>query len=455
MLCRETETPRAAARRARRFPDVLTRPGVLLAAALLVHVIGRLAAFCAPVKVDSLVYSIAAYRLYDAQITIDDLVPDKPPGQALMTGWAYLLAPGPPTRLALLPVESAFMVAGYVVFWLLARRLCGGHLAAAMTLCLVIAFNTYNALNITTDGFNLGENYLLAPMLLAVLGHLGIQTAILDRRLRAGRRRSSAVESAKGLLSGGLVRGLGVGVALTVKQTAVTLVVAFMLHELALAVVRREWRERLTAGLWTAVGVTIAWLPVLVFLWWRGWLGEHLDDLRRASGGHLAVMPIRWPPWSNVAPLLPGLWWVVVGAAGWLARPRLSDSAGCAGGTAGALTFMLLWVAVEVPLLWAMNKPGTHYYQPIVAPVLLTGGLALAGLHRRLERVGRLKRLRVERWLAATTAVVAMLASLPLLAEASKRRHKFDYQAEVRDFAHWLETWSPSQAAIHLDKGKR
>ena len=98
---------------------------MLLASAVAIHAAGRVAAFCSPFKVDSFVYSVAAYRLYDADVTIEDLVGDKPPGQALMTGWIYRVLPGPPTRLAMVPLESAFMLAGFAVFWRLAIILFG------------------------------------------------------------------------------------------------------------------------------------------------------------------------------------------------------------------------------------------------------------------------------------------------------------------------------------------
>jgi hypothetical protein len=183
---------------------MLASPAVLLTAALAVHAAGRIAAFCSPIKVDSFVYALAAYKLYDGEVTIDDLVPDKPPGQALLTGWIYRVAPGPPSRLPLIPIESAFMLAGYLMFYWLTAKWSGRRPAAVLTLCVVIAHNTYNALDNTTDGFNLGENYLLWPMMLAVYAQCMF----------------------KPVAAQGLGRGIGLGLALTIKQTAAGLLIA-------------------------------------------------------------------------------------------------------------------------------------------------------------------------------------------------------------------------------------
>ena len=109
----------------RRLPYLISKPAILLLLAVPIHIGGRMAAFCSPNKADSFIYTIAAYRFWQPDATAADLVPDKPAGQALLTGWVYHIWPWPPSRLAMIPVESAFMLAGYAMFFALGTRLFG------------------------------------------------------------------------------------------------------------------------------------------------------------------------------------------------------------------------------------------------------------------------------------------------------------------------------------------
>ncbi|MBP7933220.1 MAG: glycosyltransferase family 39 protein [Phycisphaerae bacterium] len=415
---------------ARRLPFFLSGPATLVTLAILMHCVGRAAAFCSPVKVDSFVYTVAAYQLYAPGATVACLIPDKPPGQAMLSGWVFHVWPGPPSRVKLLPVESAFLIAGYVAFWLLASRLFGRQTAAAMTLFFVVAQNTYNACDITTDGFNLGENYLVLPVLAAVYAHL-----VIERPLKRG-----------------LLRGLAIGAALAVKQTAATLLVAFVIHDLLTALIAGRPRRNALAGLGTLAGMALVALPLVGFLHAQGWLETHLHDLGRFSGKHLTVMPFECPPWYNISPLLPCLWWLLLGAAAWCCRPRPVDPPQHRSGDWSVTAFVWLWLAIEATSVWAMTKPSTHYYQQLVAPVALAAGLALVGVTRRFADLTRRDRLRLWIWVGATTAGFAIVAALPLAAEASKRVHTFDPKNEVVEFDHWVKTWSPSTAADHLIK---
>ncbi|NLX20094.1 MAG: DUF2029 domain-containing protein [Phycisphaerae bacterium] len=407
----------------------LVSPASLLVVALLVHVAGRIAAFCMPIKLDSFYYTISAYRLWRAGAIFEDLIPDKPPGQALLTGWVYHLWPGEPSRLAMIPVESAFMLAAYGVFWWLARRLFGSPLAAGLTLFFVIAHNHYNGLETITDGFNLGENYLMLPTLLAVAAHLTIASPIKR----------------------GLARGLAMGVALSIKQASVGLAAAFLLHGLLSSIRSKTYRQAGVAGGLTVIGIGLAWSPMLVFLGLHGWLGDHLRELAALSGEHAAIMPIAWPPWHNLVPLVPLAWWIVVGAVVRLTSKR-AGAVGKSRGSEGWLVgFLLCWLAIEAVGVWSMTKPGTHYYQQVVSPMALLAGLAIAALRSDTgRRWAASERETTWRWLGATTATLALLAAMPVLAAGSMRVYKFDPRVEVVEFAQWQATWSPSRAADHL-----
>ncbi len=441
----------------------LTRPPVLLLLAVLVHILGRTAAVCHPYKADSYVYATAAHRLWHGGATFADLIPDKPPGQALLTGWCYRLAPEPHTRLTLIPIESAFLLAAYAVFWLVARRLCGPGVAAALTLFFAIAHNTYNALDFTTDGFDLNECYLALPMMLAVWAHLNVKSPAKR----------------------GLLRGVAIGLALSVKQSAVGLLLALMVHGFAETCLGRRAKQGATSGAMTLLGLAVAWAPVVLFLHAHGWLAAHLQDLAEFTGNHLTALRITLPRWYNVSPLLPGGWWLILGAVGSLglwhqrrtgvirnglnmgshapdgqdapvaeALPPLPHGRGSAYRprpgtytqqlhTRGSLAvFLLLWLAAELCILATMNKPSSHYYQQLVMPLLLLAGTGLTVFARAVVRLPAEERRLAWRWAAVATVVLTVIAAMPLGAQAAKRARTLDHQAEVREFAWYLANWS-------------
>jgi len=413
------------------FPErlvcVLTRPGVLLLLIVGVHVVGRVGAVCAPSKFDSFVYAVSAYRFYDPQSSFSDLVPDKPAGQALLTGWCYKVGPGPPTRLTLIPIESAFLLSGYLLFWLLALRLFGRAPAAVLTLLLAVAFNTYNTLDITVAGLNVNENYLLAPGLIAVYAHLLVG--------RPGWR--------------GFLRGFGVGLSLTIKQTALGLLAVFVIHGLIEAVRHRRHGEGLRSAAWTLVGMVTAWAPLVVVLSSRGWLVGHLRDLAHLSGGHITLMPLSVPPFFKLAPLAAVIWWIIVGMFAWRSGApdggRPDDSIGERGACRdrpAVVSFAWLWLVVELAVLWSMTKPSAHYCQQVVAPAVLLAGLGMSGLACAVRTLRWRERLRVWRWAGVLTAVLMLFAVMPLVATISRRVHTFSYETEARVFAEWRATWS-------------
>ena len=101
-----------------------------------------------------------------------------------------------------------------------------------------------------------------------------------------------------------------------------------------------------------------------------------------------------------------------------------------------------------------MTKPCLHYYQQIVVPVAMLAGLAITRFRRSLTERAAI-RVRIWRWVSVISAVLALRAAMPLLAEPVRRARGFDYQAEVVQFDHWLKTWSPGEAAIYAPKKER
>ncbi len=386
---------------------------------LIVHCAGRVAAVCHPYKIDSFTYSVAAYKLWHAGATAADLVADKPPGQAVLTGWCYWIAPGQPTRLTLVPIESAFLIGAYAAFFLVARRLHGPRSAGVLTFFFVLAQSVYNALDFTTDGYNLNENYLALPMLTAVLAYLTIRHATCR----------------------GLAVGVLVGVALLIKQSASGLVLAILVSELVISLQRKQIANCLVFSGMLAAGTVIAFAPVTLYLRSKGWLGLHVDTLFFQTASHALIPPWTLPRWYNIAPLMPAFWVVALGIAH-LRRTTIElpsddnvETAEIGNVRRDVFIFLSLWLVIELAILAAMRKPASHYYQQIVAPVVLLSGFGLAAFRNGLSRLDVATRATVWRWSCVTTVVLIMHAAMPLFSAASSRIGTMDYDVEVREFA--------------------
>jgi len=417
--------PLASSCRAHRLVGWLTRPAVVVIAILALHGAARVAALCGPGEVDSFLYSVAAYKFWHADATLDDLVSDKPPGQAMLTGWCYHLTSGPPSRLVLAPIESAFLLGAYATFWLLARRLFGGRVAPLLTFLFALGYNSYGM----DHGFNLNESYIALPLLVAVLAHLTIGSPV--RR--------------------GLLRGLGLGLALAIKQTAVGVVVVCVVHGVVSWLMTGRDKRSFTALGMTVAGVALVWLPVGVVLLVRGWLGGHLGDLTSMSGRHLGVPWLLLPGWDTWLPVLPLVWWMLLGVVAGL---MLWNRSGRQPGGAipeqrdhrvqmwPVLLFAGGWLAVEAAIVWSLVGTWLHYYQQIVAPMVLLAGIGAVGFSDRIQTVGGADRLVAWRWAAVVTCVLTVVAAMPVAADSASRMHRLDREREVERFAWWLEHWT-------------
>lgn len=401
----------------------LAHPAFILTFTLVVHVFARAASFNHYHKLDSYTYAVSAYKMWRADATFADLVPDKPPGQALLTGWVFHLFGEPPARWMLIPVESAFLLAAYAVFWCLARRVQPGAHAAAMTLFFVIAHNVFNVLDFTTDGFNLGESYLALPILISVWVHLSV-----------GR------PSYRGLL-----QGLALGTALTIKQSALGIGVVLFAHEFWQH--RREPLRAVRPAACTLLGIVLAMLPSALFLLARGWLTDHVENLLRFTGVHGQPSAPSIPAWYNVEPLLPSLYWMMLGILATLASlsrsaDRKADDATPQEGKSHRVLWSLVvcWFAVELLILAAMTKPSSHYYQQIAAPCVLLGGLAWKSFLRRISRAIGIDGSIILTWAGITVAVLAFVAARPVFTEASRRLPTFDHRREIDDFQARMQT---------------
>jgi hypothetical protein len=402
---------------------LLSGSAVILVLTLATHTAGRIAGFCCPYEADSFNHAVEAYKFWSPGGTLADLIPDKPAGQALLTGWCYRIWPGPPSRLTLVPIESAFLLGAAGVFLWLALRLFGRRTAIALTFFSVLAYNVYNAVDLVTDGFNLNESYLALPMLTAVFAHLTI--------VRPWRH--------------GFVRGLGIGLALTIKQAPIGLLAVLVVHGCVFAAIRKRWAEAAAAATASLIGMAAAIAPLTTWLWARGWLPGHWHDLTERTSTHLGVMATGLRDWHYLVPLAPALWWIALGAAGLLAArlPRGPAEARPPASHAREASFVLLWLAAEIIILRSMTLPASHYYQPIVAPLTLAAGFGITALARCLKSLRTRDRVLAWRWVTATTIALVVVAAMPLWAATWARARTFSYRAEVNEFRRWAATWNP------------
>jgi hypothetical protein len=443
----------------RRLPYALVQPWALLSLAGAVHVAGRIAAALNPNKWDSLAYAVSADWVWRRGTPFYSLILDKPPGQQILTGWVFRVLPGPANRMMLAPIESLFLIAAYVIFWRLCRRFFERRLAAALTLLTVIAFNTYNALDTTTDGLALNENFLALPMWLAAWAHLGVESPL--RR--------------------GLLAGLGLGLALSIKQSAVGLAAAMAIHGFIAAARRRAWRPAIRSTLATGAVLAVIGLALAGFLWARGWLHDYPATFLRLSWRRVGSVQLRRPEDYKLLPLTAFGWWALLGVIATLGhkspsrnpdkrpagrrshtdfgmgmKPR-SDGPSPRGSAlegGSPLTFAVLWFAAEAAILGTLQIPSTHYYQQVVAPAALLAGHGWQALMRGLAAASTRQRLEARRWVATTTAGLALLGAMPLLAAASKLLPTLDLAAEVRDFNDLDANWS-KRADVAYDPEQR
>lgn len=430
---------------------------------LAVCVVGRATALCAPSKWDSYLYAAASYRLYAPDVTFEDLIPDKPPGQALLSGWLYRVIPGPPTRLTMLIPDAAFLLGGCLVFARLARLCFGPRIAVWLTLFLAVGANGYNTLDSSVAGLHVNETYMLLPMVFAVWSHLAVRNAI-------GR---------------GLARGFGLGWALAIKQTAIGLALVLVVDGLVRVFAQgrnaggREHRlgyadalhEAGISAMGTFGGMMAAWLPVVTMLGVHGWLGSHLEDLATFSGGHVsgATRSAIFSGYALRPIAAPGFWMVaglVVGCFAGFRRngpgrsgvdPSLGQDpsldhdptgGGLRGTLDGVARLALLWLAAEIALLMLLTRGSGHYFQQVVPPAALTGGVGIVLVRAVVQRW----RWPARRWAlnvtTAATVVLLLVAVMPMLSAASRRVGTLNVAEEQRVFQTWLSSGSVRQKVL-------
>ncbi len=409
---------------------------------LAIHVIGRIGAFCCHnYRADSYLYASLGYCVARGDALYRDVWIDKPPLLMFLNAAAYRLAGLSMTRTVLIPVESAGMLLGYLVVFLLARSLYGGVAALPTTVAAVLAMNWFSVFDYTTEGFGLAENYMVALAAAAVLTYV-----------RAYRRRCWKTF---------WLSGLFIGLCLTLKQTAVTVAATIGLHAIGVMLIRRErrwWRF----GLAGVLGAVTAVVPFLVVFAAQGTLRKALADIAGEGYPHLQLFTAFPHMWRDIAALCVPLAWIPLGVVAWIEwrrtaagqRGAVPSTSRQVGPASAELVLLLMWIAAEWTLVYFLPRRAYHYYVSAGMPVILLSGLFWWGLSRSTAP----PIARLAGWWVSLAA--SLLASLPLVNELvpfSLRRYRsYDRAVDDRNLEEAIEelhTFTPGSAKYQRGGG--
>jgi len=337
---------------------------------LIIHVVGRAGAFCSPIHADSFAYSSFACRIARGAVLYRDLHIDKPPGLMWLNAPVYLWAPR--ARWPLIPMESLALLLGYFAVYKVGRELYGRPVGIVLAVVAALAVNVFLLTDYTVEGFNLAESYMVLTASAAALYY--------TRGHSSNRPRALALA------------GAFLGVSLVLKQTALPLLAAVVLHrslfDLVVARDRRAWGRNVAA---VGAGLSAVLGPVVAVLAVQGVLGAAVESMTVRALPLLEQMT-GWPArWLDVLPLWVPLAWCVVGLIGWCrygigGRPgRAVHATGGRGLPSTAdVSFLLLWLILECVMLVHLPRRSFHYYALSSLPVIFLSGLFWAVLQWEL-----------------------------------------------------------------------
>lgn len=377
-----------------------------LALLIVVHVGGRITAIGGPGRFDSTLYAVAADRLWSPDASPDHLIPDKPPGQSILTGWCFRVAPGDASRLVLVPIESAFLLGSMLLLFALGTRLWGAALAGPVALIACIAHQAYQS----TDGFNLNESYLALPALAAVAAYLLIERPELR----------------------GLTCGIAIALALSIKQSAAAVALAIALHAAFTTLRSRDWTSSLRMAAGAIAGIALVWGPMAAWLAHKGLLKPALAAFTAHAGQHLGVIDA--PPSTAVLLPLAALAWLTL-AGSILLRTTAPRGRRKRDPLHDAQILSAVWLALELGVIFLLPRASPHYWQQVVSPLALLAGTTWAMLAARVSASTRRAMQPALRSIEAVTLALALGAAAGFLPNLPQRWRSISLAAEQRQYA--------------------
>ncbi|MCP4251417.1 MAG: hypothetical protein GY778_30645 [bacterium] len=333
-----------------------------------VHTVGRVAAYCSPIRSDSYVFSSFGYRMAHGERLYQDMNDAKPPGVFLLNAAVYA-AVDRPTRGVLIPVETVFLLLGYLAVFAVGAELYGRGVGLVLAVAGALGVNFFLAADYAVEGFNLAESYMLP-----------LSAGAAWCYLRALRGQRSGVL----LLCGGL---LGLGFVL--KQTVLPLALAVCIHWTGWGLlVERRGRAWLRGGGLVLVGAGLACCPFVAMVTLQGTAAEAWSAVTAQAATRL-TRATAWPgQWRDLMGLWVPMAWALMGLVLWVAwwltaragriQPVVdARSGGSQAGPPGprAVSFLLLWLALECLLLVYLPQRAFHYYALACLPVVFLSGL--------------------------------------------------------------------------------
>ncbi len=392
-----------------------------------VHIAGRVGAYCSPLSSDdSYIFAGFGCRMAHGDVLYRDMSDIKPPGLFMVYGLVYRVAPA--VRAAVVPVETVFLLLGYAAVYYAAAEAFGRRAALAVTVLSALTINYFSVTGVAIVGFGVAENFMVFPAAATAWMYV--------RALRTGR---------EGAL---LAAGVFMGVGTCLKQTALPLVVALTIHWTLVMLIRRRSTARWIRGLLRMfLGGCIGWAPAIALLAMQGTLLTAVRLLTSDAGAMLA-RGCAWPDeWRDVLPL-----WVPMVWAAWALARRIE--CGVRGesmmetGSARVVTFLMLWTAAEVVMLWRLPLRSPHYYVVSCVPFMLLAGVPIAAFGRSVTKMA--PRARTVAWSVAV--VLSGVFLRPVVDEIVPRAigayRSYDWAEEQRRFDEALD-WGP----IHFGRG--
>lgn len=304
-----------------------------------------------------------------------DMNDAKPPGVFLLNAAAYAVVDRP-TRGVLIPVETAFLLLGYLAVFGVGAELYGRGVGLILAVAAALAVNFFLVADYAVEGFNLAESYMLPLSAGAAWCYL---RGLRGRRLRL-------------LLLCGVLLGLG----LVLKQTAGPLALAVGIHWTGwcLLIERRGWAWLRGGGLVLA-GAGLACSPFVLMVAVQGTAAEAWSAVTAQAATRL-TRATAWPgQWRDLMGLWVPMAWALMGLVLWVTRWLTAGSGrnhsavdaragGSAAGPPGLrpVSFLLFWLALECLLLVYLPQRSFHYYVLACLPLVFLSGLVWSLLGR-------------------------------------------------------------------------
>jgi hypothetical protein len=347
-----------------------------------IHVVGRVGAYCSPIRGDSYLYGAVGYRIALGDRMYAEVSDVKPPIVYWLYAASYTVLP--PGRLSMAPVDTLASGLGYWAVFAFARRLYGTGVGMIVTTAFAMAANAFCVLDFATGGFGLSEGYMILPAAMAAHSYA--------RGLDSGR------------LATWVVCGVWLGLELMVKQSAAALVVAILLHGVW-SLRRGGFREmgRFVGGV--ALGGGMVGVAFACVFAWQGTLRDAVSAMGPAAV-RMTRLETGFPAGlDDVTPLWGPIGWTVLGGA----LLALGSRRGV--GSPGSwrdTSLLVVWLVMECLTLVVAPLRSYHYYVIACLPLVLLSGAFWERLVSMRDGGAPARRARI-----AVGAVLSLAAARP------------------------------------------